>query len=96
MLRCVVLCCVVWCGVVWCGVLCRVCLCVCVCIVVLSDVDAAFGGDAKAAADTMIEAIRLSFEQGLPDLAWMDAETQEQVSDESSIWGVFGVYLDLF
>lgn len=41
-------------------------------------VDAAFGGDAKAAADTMIEAIRNSFEEGLPELDWMDSATQEQ------------------
>ena len=41
-------------------------------------VDAAFGGDAKAAADTMIEAIRNSFEEGLPALDWMDSETKEQ------------------
>ena len=41
-------------------------------------VDAAFGGDAKAAADTMIEAIRNSFEEGLPALDWMDSATKEQ------------------
>lgn len=41
-------------------------------------VDAAFGGDAKAAADSMIEAIRNSFEEGLPALDWMDSATKEQ------------------
>lgn len=41
-------------------------------------VDAAFGGDAKSAAETMIEAIRNSFEEGLPALDWMDSATKEQ------------------
>ena len=40
-------------------------------------VDAAFGGDAKDAAQSMIGAIRGAFEDGLPELEWMDAETQE-------------------
>ena len=52
-------------------------------------VDAAFGGDSKAAADTMIEAIRNSFEQGLPDLEWMDAATQEQVSSNTCFYRDF-------
>jgi len=45
-------------------------------------VDRAFAGDSKAKALTMIQDVEKAFEQGLPELAWMDEETRAKALDK--------------
>ncbi len=45
-------------------------------------VERRFAGDSKAKAEEMITDIQGAFEEGLPELAWMDEKTQQRAKDK--------------